>query len=477
MNATWLLNLYPRTWRDRYEPEFRALLEERSPTAPEMLDILLGAVDAQLRPELHAPDVRLYVPPERPERSAGIRAFFLAHLALYLLVSMVLIGINLLVTSHALWFPYVLWGWGMAIVVHAGITYPWRGLFGLHLGLYTVLNAGLIAINVQTGYPAWSIWPVVTPGVLLVTHALLAFGRVSIFQAHVIATIAGTIELMALPLVVDVGVVQMALVAAQLWVLVVAHWLIRVQGASLFVAHAVTFAGMMSLLVLDNARDTSIGWWVRFPLVVWGVFLVAHCISYVQRTRLTGETWETRMRRQLRARSGELPRQRRLRVFRFHLGIFALGGIGIVLVDLMERPGDWWAWAPIGAWLVLIAMHAGWVLVPRLVFGPHLFAWLAVSVELYAIDAANTGDAWWFWPVMWWGVVVAAHGGLLLPARTPFLGAHLLGGAALVGALVATDLMTGPVTWWWYPVAAIFFSLLMHAGWMLERSRSRSMSV
>ena len=54
MKLTWLLRLYPRAWRRRYEAEFVALLEHH-PTSPRLiLDIILGAVDAHLWPQVSA---------------------------------------------------------------------------------------------------------------------------------------------------------------------------------------------------------------------------------------------------------------------------------------------------------------------------------------------------------------------------------------------------------------------------------------
>lgn len=51
-----LLSLYPPRWRARYEAEFRALLDERPPSLIDRLDILRGAFDARLHPQLVAPD-------------------------------------------------------------------------------------------------------------------------------------------------------------------------------------------------------------------------------------------------------------------------------------------------------------------------------------------------------------------------------------------------------------------------------------
>lgn len=47
-----LLRLYPAVWRDRYGAEFEALLADRPPSPLDRLDIVRGALDARLRPQL-----------------------------------------------------------------------------------------------------------------------------------------------------------------------------------------------------------------------------------------------------------------------------------------------------------------------------------------------------------------------------------------------------------------------------------------
>lgn len=42
----WLIRLYPRSWRRRYETEFRALLEQHTLSFGDSFDILRGAFDA-----------------------------------------------------------------------------------------------------------------------------------------------------------------------------------------------------------------------------------------------------------------------------------------------------------------------------------------------------------------------------------------------------------------------------------------------
>jgi ClpA/ClpB-like protein len=50
----WLLWLYPPRWRRRYGEEFLAVLEERGFSLMMLLDVLRGALDARLHPELVA---------------------------------------------------------------------------------------------------------------------------------------------------------------------------------------------------------------------------------------------------------------------------------------------------------------------------------------------------------------------------------------------------------------------------------------
>lgn len=49
----WLVRLYPRAWRERYEDEFSALLDECGASPGVILDVILGALDAR-RPGLQA---------------------------------------------------------------------------------------------------------------------------------------------------------------------------------------------------------------------------------------------------------------------------------------------------------------------------------------------------------------------------------------------------------------------------------------
>jgi hypothetical protein len=50
-----LTALYPTTWRDRYGDEFEAVLTARPPSVSERVDIVRGALDAHLHPQVPGP--------------------------------------------------------------------------------------------------------------------------------------------------------------------------------------------------------------------------------------------------------------------------------------------------------------------------------------------------------------------------------------------------------------------------------------
>lgn len=52
-----LLRLYPRAWRERYGDELAALLEDQPATLHDRIDLIRGAVDARLHPQVPGHDV------------------------------------------------------------------------------------------------------------------------------------------------------------------------------------------------------------------------------------------------------------------------------------------------------------------------------------------------------------------------------------------------------------------------------------
>ncbi|HET9344459.1 MAG TPA: hypothetical protein VFO05_02055 [Candidatus Limnocylindrales bacterium] len=76
-----LVRLYPRAWRDRYEAEFAALLEARPPTFGDRFDIVLGALDARLHPQVRTAGEPPDVSEERRADLVIARRFGLGALA------------------------------------------------------------------------------------------------------------------------------------------------------------------------------------------------------------------------------------------------------------------------------------------------------------------------------------------------------------------------------------------------------------
>ena len=49
---TWMLRLYPTAWRKRYGQEFTTILADQRPSFGMIIDVLAGAMDAHLHPQI-----------------------------------------------------------------------------------------------------------------------------------------------------------------------------------------------------------------------------------------------------------------------------------------------------------------------------------------------------------------------------------------------------------------------------------------
>ncbi len=77
--GTWILCLYPHGWRQRYEEEMLALLEQHTVTLATIFDLLLGALDARLDPMYRAEKALLLFKDKR-----SIATTFLCSYAIFL---------------------------------------------------------------------------------------------------------------------------------------------------------------------------------------------------------------------------------------------------------------------------------------------------------------------------------------------------------------------------------------------------------
>ena len=70
-----LIRLYPAAWRARYGDEFAELLASRPPSVRDRLDIVFGAIDARVHPQLNANDAReMRIPGDRAIRALTVLA-------------------------------------------------------------------------------------------------------------------------------------------------------------------------------------------------------------------------------------------------------------------------------------------------------------------------------------------------------------------------------------------------------------------
>ena len=160
-----LTALYPTTWRERYEDEFDAVLTARPPSVGERVDIVRGALDAHLHPQIPGP-VRI------PDRYG-----FGPLVGLVLLVVAVLLAAN----GPVQYDDYGTYRDGVA-----AIPFFVLAMVLLDVGLYRVVlrlpdgaagagAAGLIAI---VAGPTWGFMPWMAPiGLIFILGVLgLAVG-------------------------------------------------------------------------------------------------------------------------------------------------------------------------------------------------------------------------------------------------------------------------------------------------------------
>jgi hypothetical protein len=175
-----LLALYPKAWRDRYGDELVAVLELRPLTARDRLDLLRGAFDAHLHPELVDPAARVNERPETPSEGFTMPRR---------------LGIATLVGAVAWIAVWIVQSLGPIVVEPDGTTYR-DGAAGLPvlLAAAALLVAGLIgqlmvmppsarlakagALIAIPGVLLWSLgpWVLLTAVAAIIGLGLLAIG-------------------------------------------------------------------------------------------------------------------------------------------------------------------------------------------------------------------------------------------------------------------------------------------------------------
>jgi hypothetical protein len=418
MNASWTLDLFPARWRARYDRDFRRTLNTHPASIADTVDLVLGAGAAHLRQDRgpreagrdHKPfPGRSEFPREHPLWMVALWS----HLSLFIAVNMVLVIINLLATPGTIWFPYALWGWGIALAVHIGITWPGREWLQANALVTGVVSAGLIGIDMAQGGDAWSVWPIWALVSVLAVHALWATNRVGDFGAHLLLVMFAGLELAGVAIFQRDGDLfrEFTITLGYFLATVVVHGMYRFGNPTLLQAHAVLFALIGGLLVADSLTVDGARWFV-YPLMGWSVLLGAHALLSRRLSRTPEGAWESSMLEALEQGSDASPEgaaarvRSRRRGFRAHLVVFGIGAATLGVLNLLSMDTGWWIVWPLSIWLVLLAAHAGMLLISRY---PNLGLWIgggaAASAWIYVLDRSTGGGPWWFWPVGVWAVL------------------------------------------------------------------------
>lgn len=183
-----LIRLYPAAWRARYEEEFLVLLAERRPSIRDRIDIVAGAVDARLRPQVSAA-TRTAMP--LPHRLPGLAAliagslFSIGYLGILLDPGWESVGGSLIGTSFLLGFLSLPgtyferyarqlkagFALGVPSLLSAAIL-PWPLLNVPVLVVFSLVIAGSLALAAaRAGVPAKARWVLV--GLVIVLPAVL----------------------------------------------------------------------------------------------------------------------------------------------------------------------------------------------------------------------------------------------------------------------------------------------------------------
>lgn len=183
-----MLALYPRGWRDRYEVEFRALMAERPPGPLDGFDIVRGAIDARLHPQLS---------PANPDRTpARVR-----------------IGASVAVLGGAIWVAAGLAFLGSSVI--PGLGYK-ESSFAVVVAIAAALVTGSAAILVSRSLPGRHVvtsisstaivlgaiamtqpWPIVALGYFATIIGMLMFGLIASTRTGVTGIVVTVTALLA----------------------------------------------------------------------------------------------------------------------------------------------------------------------------------------------------------------------------------------------------------------------------------------
>lgn len=112
--------------------------------------------------------------------------------------------------------------------------------------------------------------------------------------------------------------------------------------------------------------------------------------------------------------------------FAWHLGLFLVFAVGILVIQLMTGAADFWYW-PVLGWGLGVFFHATGLLFklltlatgggilgspfrPAIAFLRHLVAFIGVGLFLFAANWLSGSRLWAPVPMTYWGIGLLVHG-------------------------------------------------------------------
>src|SRR5262249_45801110 len=108
--ALWILRCYPRRWRERYQEEMLALLEQHYITPKTVIDLFLGALDARLNSIYRSKGGFMF---QHIHSNRSLSLIYLCAMAVFLLANSFCV---FLLPSHALFSNIIVYNIGFNFI-------------------------------------------------------------------------------------------------------------------------------------------------------------------------------------------------------------------------------------------------------------------------------------------------------------------------------------------------------------------------
>jgi hypothetical protein len=345
------------------------------------------------------------------------------------------------------------------------VVYRWRGAFGMLAVPLAVANIGLVGLNIGFSPDLWwSLWTLSVSAIPVIGAGLVAFGVTTRDRALAISGALVTL-LLAVVALFEPSVIW-TVVSEALFVVALFITLRKLMARSwsLLFAHVVLAVVLNILMLAQNLLQDPDTIWFTYVLAATTIPLAIHGLVRWGMLGFADATWEqakiAQLTERMRAFADADEVQRRIfwtariqRTFWSHLFLSAVVAIDLAIINILSGTDQPWAIWPVGVWLVVLGVHAGYAFAPNRWLGANVMFWLGTGAGLIAIDTWEPAARWWPWPVAAYGVLVAAHiGWVILKPR--WYGALIGFCLASIPFFILANGMTGDPVWWYWPALA-----------------------